>query len=126
MKQFIIILLFPVYAFTQEIPDTCFTEQQIFDISNTLDSLYHVDSLNTEIITQQDAIIFDLEKIIRLDSLQIEYQQQQIALLKSNIDLYVEREKINKPKWYKHPAIWFITGIGTTALTSKFIIEVIQ
>ena len=54
----LIIILFPVFAFTQTIPpDTCFTEQQVHDISETLDDLYYQDSINQQIISQQKQII---------------------------------------------------------------------
>lgn len=124
MKQLLVILLFPLISYSQV--DTCFTEEEIHSISETLDSLYYQDSLNLSIIEQQKSIITDLEYIIHLDSLQAEYREQQIVLLKDNINLYVEREKYLKPKWYKHPAVWFFSGIGTAVLTSKLIIEVVK
>ena len=37
---FIIILLWPLINFSQ-MPDTCFTENEIIEISETLDSLYY-------------------------------------------------------------------------------------
>jgi len=124
MKSLLVILLFPFICYSQI--DTCFTENEIHEISETLDSLYYQDSLNVSIINQQKSIISDLEYVIHLDSLQADYREQQIALLKENINLYVEREKYLKPKWYKHPAIWFIGGIGTAVLTSKLIVEVVN
>ena len=124
MRILLVILLFPFISYTQV--DTCFTEEEIHAISETLDSLYYQDSLNVSIINQQKSIITDLEYIIHLDSLQADYREQQIDLLKDNINLYIEREKHFKPKWYKHPAVWFFSGIGTAVLTSKLIVEVIQ
>jgi hypothetical protein len=53
MKQLLVILLFPLYAFTQTIPDTCFTEQQILDISFTLDSLTELNDINDQIISDK-------------------------------------------------------------------------
>ena len=41
MKQLIVILLFPIIGFSQTASDTCFTEQEVHDISETLDELYH-------------------------------------------------------------------------------------
>ena len=124
MRTLLVILLFPFISYAQV--DTCFTEDEIHSISETLDSLYYQDSLNVSIINQQKSIITDLEYIIHLDSLQADYREQQISLLKDNINLYVEREKQMKPKWYKHPAFWFFSGIGTAVLTSKLIVEVVQ
>ena len=124
-KFFIILLLLPVFSFTQTV-DTCFTEEQIHDISETLDSLYYLDSVNNDIIIKQDNLIYSLEHLNKLDSLQKLYYQQQIDLLNSNIDLYIEREELIKPKWYDSKIIWFGAGILTTVLTGKLIVEVVQ
>ena len=123
MKRLLVILLFPVFSFTQTIPDTCFTEQELLDISTTIDSLWAVDDKNTEIIEKQQRIIKKQQSIIYLDSVQIELQKQQVALLQKNIDLYVQREKRLQPKWYDHKALWFSGGILTTLFTGVIITE---
>jgi len=122
---FIIILLWPLINFSQ-MPDTCFTENEIIEISETLDSLYYLDSINTEIISQQEALISELENIIILDSVEIMYINHKSKLLNDNIELYIEREKYLKPKWYDNKFIWFSSGILTTLLTGKMIVEVVQ
>jgi hypothetical protein len=114
MKHLIIILLFPFYSLTQTVSDTCFTTQELFDISTTLDSLWQIDSINNKIISQQELIIKKQHGLIYLDSVQIALQQQQVLLLQKNIDLYVEREKHLQPKWYDNKNIWFFSGILTT------------
>ena len=106
--------------------DTCFTESEIHVISETLDSLYYIDSVNTKIINTQKNIISQLEQINYLDSLQLSYHSKQIAILQENIAIYVKREKMIKPKWYQHPAIWFTGGIAATLLTGKMIVAIIQ
>jgi hypothetical protein len=126
MKQLILILLFPIVGFGQTVVDTCFTTQQIHDISETIDDLYFKDSVNTELINQQTAVINKQDELIKLDSMQLVYKQQQIDLLESNIDLYVDQQKKLQPKWYNNKAIWFGAGILTTVLTGKLIVEVIQ
>ena len=126
MKQLILILLFPIVGFGQTVVDTCFTTQQIHDISETIDDLYYKDSVNTELINQQTAVINKQDELIKLDSMQLVYKQQQIDLLKSNIDLYVDQQKKLQPKWYNNKAIWFGAGILTTVLTGKLNVEVIQ
>ena len=93
MKQLIFILLFPITVYTQIVSDTCFTEQQIHDISETLDELYYQDSVNNALISQQEAVIEKQDELLRLDSLQLQYKQQQIDLLEENIDLYVKQQK---------------------------------
>jgi hypothetical protein len=124
-KIFIILFLWPCLLFGQ-MPDTCFTSEEIIDISETLDSLYYLDSINNEIISQQETLISELEIVIRLDSVELIYTNQKTKFLKENIDLYIEREKYLKPKWYDNKVIWFGTGILTAVLTGKMIVEVVQ
>ena len=126
MKNFfIIILLWPLFLFGQ-MPDTCFTENEIIEISETLDSLYYLDSINNEIISQQETLISELEIIGKLDSIELLYTNKKIELLNNNIELYIQREKYLKPKWYDHKVIWFSSGILTAVLTGKMIVEVVQ
>lgn len=122
---FIILFICPLICFGQ-IADTCFTSKEIIDISETLDSLYYIDSINTEIISQQETLISDLEIVIRLDSIELIYTNAKVKLLNENVNLYIEREKYLKPKWYDHKIIWFATGILTTLFTGKMIVEVVQ
>ena len=122
---FIILFICPLIYFGQ-MADTCFTSKEIIDISETLDSLYYMDSINTEIISQQEILISDLETVIRLDSIELIYTNTKVKLLNENIDLYIQREKYLKPKWYDHKVIWFGTGILTALFTGKMIVEVVQ
>ena len=122
---FIILFIWPLIYFGQ-LADTCFTSEEIIDISETLDSLYYIDSINTEIISQQEILISDLETIIGLDSIELIYTNKKMTLLNENINLYIEREKYLTPKWYDHKIIWFSTGILTTLFTGKMIVEVVQ
>ena len=116
MKRLLIILLFPLCVFSQTFPDTCFTQQELNDISNILDSLWNVDDINNDIITKQKQVITKQQSIMYLDSVQITLQKQQVSLLQKNIDLYVEREKRLQPKWYDNKNIWFGLGIFTSFL----------
>ena len=126
MKWLIYILFISVCNFSFAQVDTCFTEKEIHQISETLDSLYYIDSVNNQLILQQSSLIEDLEHISKLDSLQLEYKQQQINFLKTNIDLYVERQKRLEPKWHDNKLLWFSTGILTSAVTSIFIIQAVK
>lgn len=126
MKQLIFILLLPITTLGQTVTDTCFTTQQILDISETIDELYYKDSINNVLLTQQTAVIQKQDELLHLDSVQITYKQQQIQLLQENINLYIKQQKNLQPKWYNHKIIWFSAGILTTVLTGKFIVEVIQ
>ena len=124
-KIFIILFIWPIVFFGQ-LADTCFTTEEILDISETLDSLYYLDSINNEIISQQETVIFDLETVIKLDSIEMLYTNKKIELLDNNIQLYIQREKYLKPKWYDHKIIWFASGIVTAVMTGKMIVEVVQ
>ena len=124
-KFFIILFIWPMFIFGQ-MPDTCFTSEEIIDISETLDSLYYLDSVNNEIISQQETLISELETIIQLDSIQLLYTNKKVELLNDNINLYIKREKHLRPKWYDNKIIWFGSGILTTLLTGKMIVESVQ
>jgi len=126
MKRLIIILLFPVFAFTQTVPDTCFTQQEIIDISYTLDSLYTADSINNALISKLEKLNLQNESLIKLDSIQLVYKNQQIALLEENINLYIRREQYLKPKWYESKGLWFGLGIFTTLGSGILINEILK
>jgi|688.fasta_scaffold1170090_2 hypothetical protein len=133
MKYIIsILILFICINVSAQTSDTCFTEQEVQDISFTLDSLYYLDSVNTKIIEEQKTIIKDQETLVRLDSVENEFKQKKIILLQDNVSLYQQREKwfeseIIKlqPKWYDQKAIWFAGGIITTLLTGQMIVTII-
>lgn len=105
--------MFP-YIIWSQISDSCFTQQQIQDISFTLDSLYELNDINDSIIAEQYMLISKYVQLVKLDELQLEYKTQQIDFLKKNIELYVDREKYLAPKWYDNKSIWFGSGILTT------------
>jgi len=116
MKKFLIILclLVPVISFSQKakaksVPDTCFTQQEIKDISFTIDSLFAVCDINDQLIPEYKSLIEKQKEMIKLDSTQIEYQKQQTILLRENINLYVEKERITN-KWYNNKYLWL--GMG--------------
>ncbi len=118
MKKLLVSLLFPASCFTQTIPDTCFTEQQVIEISMTLDSLWELDSINNMLIEQQEMVIKSCRTLIALDSIQIVYQKQQIELLNDNVDLYIKRQRQLQPKWYDSKGLWFSSGLVTAILTA--------
>jgi hypothetical protein len=118
MKKLLVALSFPALCFTQTIPDTCFTEQQVIEISMTLDSLWEADSINNVLIEQQENVIKSCRTLIALDSVQIAYQKQQIELLNDNVDLYIKRQRQLQPKWYDSKGLWFGSGLVTAILTA--------
>jgi hypothetical protein len=118
MKTLTLFLLLSTSCFTQTMPDTCFTKQQVLDISMTLDSLYQADDINNALIDEQQKMIEMQNNLIKLNSLQLAYQKQQIELLNDNIDLYIKRQKQLQPKWYDSKGLWFGSGIVTVILTA--------
>jgi len=126
MKQLLVILLFPIFAFTQTKPDTCFTQQEIVDISYTLDSLFALDSINTALINKYVTLSKQQDELIKLDSLQIRYKDQQIVLLQENVELYIRRERYLKPKWYEAKGLWFGLGIFTTLGSGILINQIVK
>ena len=126
MKRLLVILLFPVFALTQTKSDTCFTQQEIVDISYTLDSLYALDSINNALIDKYITLSKQHEDLIKLDSLQLRYKDQQIALLQENVEIYIRRERYLKPKWYEAKGLWFTAGILTTLGSGILINEILK
>jgi hypothetical protein len=128
MKKLLIILLFPTIVFTQtkkQLPDTCFTQQELADISFVLDSLWTADDINNNLIKSYDTAFRTQSTLIKLDSVQLQYKNNQIKLLQENIDLYVSREKLLQPKWYDKKGLWygagFLSALGTGILINQLI-----
>ena len=128
MKKLLIILLFPTIVFTQtkkQLPDTCFTQQELADISFVLDSLWTADDINNNLIKSYDTAFRTQSILIKLDSVQLQYKNNQIKLLKENINLYVSREKLLQPKWYDKKGLWygagFLSAFGTGILINQLI-----
>lgn len=122
----LLIFLFPFFIYSQTVPDTCFTKQELIQISKTLDSLWEADSINNILISQQEDIIKTCRTMIALDSLQIEYQKQKIELLNDNVDLYIKRQRQLQIKWWDSKGVWFGSGIITTILTAFSISQLIN
>jgi hypothetical protein len=127
MKKFIIILLFPIIGFSQKTtnPDTCFTQQELADISFVLDSLWAADDINNKLIESYDTLLNTQNTLIKLDSIQLQYNDTQIKLLQDNINLYVAREKLLQPKWYDKKGLWygagFLSAVGAGILVNQLI-----
>jgi len=116
MKKFIIILLFPIFGFSQKTttPDTCFTQQELADISFVLDSLWLADDVNNKLIWAYDTLLITQNTLIKLDSIQLQYKDSQIKLLQDNVDLYIKQQKLLQPKWYDKKGLWYGAGVLST------------
>jgi hypothetical protein len=128
MKKLIIILMFPVFAFTQKskaTPDTCFTQSELADISFVIDSLWAADDINNELIVKYRGLVKQQDSIATLDSLHIVEQDNEIKLLKSNIDLYKEQIKLMQPKWSDKKGLWFgfgfLSAFGSGILINQLV-----
>ena len=128
MKKLLIILLFPLISFTQtkkQLPNTCFTQQELANISFVLDSLWTADDINNNLIKSYDTAFRTQSILIKLDSVQLQYKNNQIKLLQENINLYVSREKLLQPKWYDKKGLWygagFLSALGTGILINQLI-----
>jgi hypothetical protein len=129
MKKLLVILMFPVIAFTQtkkQVPDTCFTQQELADISFVLDSLWAVDDINNNLIKSYDIAFSTQRDLIKLDSIQLQYKDNQIKLLQENIDLYVSREKLLQPKWYDKKGLWYGAGFLSALVAGILINQLIK
>ena len=107
--KYLIIVLFPFLAFAQKTkakPDTCFTQQEISDISFVLDSLWAADDINNELITKYQKLSFQQDSLIKLDSIQLVAKDKQIELLNRIIANYKQME----PKFLDKKSVWF--GFG--------------
>ena len=115
MKLLALVLLIPISIFAQktQAPDTCFTKQELIEISNMIDSLVLADEKNTSIIAEYKILVTQQDTLIKLNTTQISYKDTQIKLLQDNIDLYVEREKSLQPKWYNKKSLWFGAGFAS-------------
>jgi hypothetical protein len=126
MKYLLVILfILPVLAFSQ-VTDTCFTTKELQDVAFTIDSLSLADSVNNVLITQQRVSLASQARLISLDSLELTYKTKQIELLKTNINIYVAREKEFLPKWYDNKMLYFTGGIVSTLLTTNLILKVFK
>lgn len=98
---------------------TCFTDQEILNIMNKIDSLSQTVELDSQIIVKQKQQIQYLEAIRFQDSLinaqylnQLDIYKDQNRLLQITIDEV-------KPKWYDNKTIWFGMGVFLTIFAIK-------
>jgi hypothetical protein len=122
--KYLVILLFPVLAFSQKgkaKPDTCFTQSELADISFVLDSLWAADDINNELISKYRIQVLDQDSLIKLDSVQLALKDKEIALLNGIVANYKKLE----PKFLDKKGIWFgfgfLAALGSGILINKLI-----
>ena len=108
MYRFLFILLIS-FTFTQEPCDgTCFSEQEVVNITNNIKELEFELEKNKEIEVNLNSQIY---MYIQQDSLNISLikdYKQQLQFKEEIIDLV-------KPKWYDNKYLWFFGGIIMTS-----------
>jgi hypothetical protein len=112
MVKLIIVFLFiltPILN-AQDI-DTCFTQEEIINISTHITELQLKDSLSTAIIVEQEYQLQQMNSVFVIDSIIIEnYKIREKFYLENELkykELIIELE----PKWYEDPKLWFSAGL---------------
>ena len=118
----VLILLTPVWAFTQT---HTFTENEVVGI----DSLFQVheqnDSIKTIEINLLNTQLTNYKKLNEQDSIHLMYLNDNIGLLNQRIGLYVDLTKELEPKWFKKPVFQFVLG-AATIVTSSWVVSNIK
>jgi hypothetical protein len=118
----VLILLTPVWAFTQT---HTFTENEVVGI----DSLFQVheqnDSIKTIEINLLNTQLTNYKKLNEQDSLHIMYLEENIVILNQRINLYIDLTEELEPKWFKKPVFQFVLG-AATIVTSSWVVSNIK
>ena len=92
-------------------------ETEVLEWAQNLQRLEKAYSSNQIIINDLELIISKLEENAKSDSLIIDFRTQQLQLQKETIKLYKEKVKVVKPKWHENKWLWFVYGVGSTAIS---------
>ena len=98
------------------------TQEQVVNISNKIDSLQTLDSLNISIISDYEGIIKDYDSKISADSLMIVELESQIKTHEETVGLFEKKVKIVKVRWYENKYLWMIAG----AVPSYYIGKIVE
>ena len=106
-KLFILLLI--SFTFTQEPCDgTCFSEQEVVNITNNIKELEFKLEKGLEIEANLDSQIQSYIEQERLNQLLVDDYKKQLEFKEEIIDLV-------KPKWYDNKYLWFFGGIIITS-----------
>ena len=100
------------------------TQEQVVNISNKIDSLQTLDSLNISIISDYEGIIKDYDLKISTDSLMIVELESQIKTYEETVGLFEKKVKIVKLKWYENKYLWMIAGAVPSYYIGKLVEKV--
>ena len=109
MNKLLLILLIFSFGFTQEPCDgTCFSEEEVINITNNIKELEFDLQKQLKINENLDSQIY---MYIQSDSL----YKSQIIDYKKQLEFKEEMIKLVKPKWYDNKYLWFFGGIIMTS-----------
>ena len=118
MRYLIYILLFVSVLFGQTEEETItLPKSDVIEWANRLQGFEKADSLSQVAISDLESVVFKLEENAYMDSLIIEKRELQISLLKETNELYKDKVKLVKPKWHENKWLWFVYGVGATAVS---------
>ena len=98
------------------------TQEQVINISNKIDSLQTLDSLNNSIILDYKDMVKDYDSKISIDSLTIVELESQIKTHEEIVGLLENKVKVVKPRWYENKYLWMVAG----AVPSYYIGKIVE
>ena len=114
MKRLLIILLLPLNMVAQDTIQIPQSELEEFFLA--LDTLRQQDSLKTELISDLELQVKNYKTLSYQDSTLLLYKDEEINLLKSQINLHIDRIKF-VDKWYKKSWVGIAAGVVGTLIT---------
>ena len=102
------------------------TQEQVVNISNKIDSLQTLDSLNISIISDYEGIIKDYDLKIVTDSLMIVELESQIKTHEETVGLLEKKVKLVKPSWYENKWLYFTYGVIMTATSVNLAGQIVK
>jgi|TARA_R110000765_G_scaffold158221_2_gene261757 hypothetical protein len=95
-------------------------QDEIEEFFLALDTLETQDSIKTLVISNLEREIHFYKLIKDQDSLLLSYKDEEIELLNSQIELYINRlDRVDK--WYNKPAVGFVGGFLSTIILIRVI-----
>jgi len=113
----LVVLSTPVYSQL----DTCFTQQEIINISSKIVNLEEDLQLKTDIVDILEDQIEWYDLLHKQDSIYISTQARKLIFLESTIKQYEEAYNIKQPKWHESKFFWFGLGVSTIYLSSVIV-----
>ena len=98
------------------------TQEQVINISNKIDSLQTLDSLNKSIILDYKDMVKDYDSKISIDSLTIVALESQIKTHEETVGLLEKKVKLVKTRWYENKYLWMVAG----AVPSYYIGKIVE